>query len=153
MNGLCNELMQQQITFKKNIMDELAKMNAKLDTIISMGMHSEAPRVEQSPLKFNDMEFDYGDQGDSYVTPPTLIVDEDTKEVSGLDESVMEVTSPKPRPLRMKKCGHVLKTPYTDPTKRRKYKKGDGSTFNPLRAIDPHKLEAYDKWMAENNTR
>lgn len=87
------------------------------------------------------------------MTPPTLIVDEDTKEVSGLDESVMEVTSPNPRPLRMKKRGRVLKTPYTDPTKRIKYKKGDGSTFNPLHAIDPHKLEAYDKWMAENNTR
>ena len=121
-------------------MEELSKINAKLDMIVSMRMHSKATRTEQSLSKYSDTKFDCGDHEYSYVTPPTLI--EDSKKESVADESVVEVTSPKPKLLRMKKRAHVLKTPYTDSTKRRKYRKGDGTKFNPFRATDPYKLEA-----------
>lgn len=72
-------------------------MNAKLDLMISIRIHSEASRTEQSLPKYSGIEFDCGDHRDNYVTPPTLI--KDSKEKKKMDESVLKITFPKPWPL------------------------------------------------------
>lgn len=66
-------------------------------------MHSKVLKVEQSHPKHNCMEFDCDNHKDSYVISATFIADEDSKEESVGNESVMKATSPKPIPLKKKK--------------------------------------------------
>ena len=150
------EIKQRQQSLEDSMTRELATLNGKMDLILSMLMRSSS-KVEveiednigtTSGVKEdgNDMD-DFGDKG-SYFTPSSQQHDD-----KGVDDKSVEVVSPQLRPLRKRKQGRVLRTPYTDPTKRRKFRKGDGCKFNPFREIDPHKQEVFQKWMNDNDTK
>ncbi|PON63178.1 hypothetical protein TorRG33x02_277220, partial [Trema orientale] len=68
------------------------------------------------------------------------------------EDDGVEVVSPHPRRVRNKKCACVLLAPYTDPTKRKKFRKRDVYKFDPFRTIDQPKQEAFRKWFDENDT-
>ncbi|XP_062095946.1 uncharacterized protein LOC133801706 isoform X2 [Humulus lupulus] len=138
--------------------DELMKrqdeMDSKLDLVLSMMVRSSGCKSNQPEFeleaKHNGIKVDGGECGDaySYVTPPTFNGDD----VVCNNENEVEVTSPHPRPMRKRKRAPALMTPYTDPTKRRKFRKGEGFKVDPFRKIDEHKEEAFMKWFNENNT-
>ncbi|XP_062076355.1 uncharacterized protein LOC133781399 [Humulus lupulus] len=143
MNTRFDELMKQQ--------DE---MDSKLDLVLSMMVRSSGCKSNQPEFeleaKHNGIKVDGGECGDaySYVTPPTFNGDD----VVCNNKNEVEVKSPHPRPMRKRKCAPALMTPYTDPTKRRKFRKGEGFKVDPFRKIDEHKEEAFMKWFNENNT-
>ena len=158
-------LIEHQEKFEENIMGELRNLGSKIEALLSIHIRSGTQGDEQPEVANNGAKIDDGNcQGAwSYVTPPSFQYDNEYHQIKNIeneiendedkDDEMVEVTSPHPRPVRTKKRGRVLVSPYTNPTKKRKFRKGDGCVFNPFRPIDSHKEEAFNKWFEEKDKR
>ena len=89
---------------------------------------------------FNDLTAEADDR-EYYITPPQ------SEDHITLDENII-LTGGEGR-KRLAKPSAVLQHPYTDPCKRRKFRRNDGVQYDPLREVSETKLASFRQWLRD----
>ncbi|KAL2465342.1 Ulp1 protease family protein [Abeliophyllum distichum] len=76
---------------------------------------------------------------------------EDSRVDNSLDEDETDEESPKGRGQRKRRKGKTLRTPWTNPLKRRKFK--NVTVYDPFREVDPAKVSDLNEWMEKASPR